>query len=58
MKALEEKWNVVWSVGRKIGVKDMAMYQWKARGHIPGAWHIKLINASGGKLAMKDFVID
>ena len=57
MNALTEKWTTVEAIALECGVKPDTLRKWKEpdRG-IPAKWHVRLINASKGKLKLSDFV--
>lgn len=55
MQFTDDKWAVIQEIARREGVKADALRKWATRG-VPGKWHAKLIDASGRKLKVKDFL--
>jgi hypothetical protein len=56
MNALTDKWPLVASTAKALGVGDDAMRKWRERERIPFCWHAKLIERSRGKLKASDFI--
>lgn len=57
MNALSDKWQLVETTARALGVKDDAMRKWRERERIPFCWHARLIEKSRGKLKASDFIV-
>lgn len=53
----EEKWKIIRFLAEALGVKKSTVYQWRNRNAVPAAWHIPLITASNGFLAVEDFIV-
>lgn len=57
MNALTEKWPLVETHAKALGVKDEALRKWQERGRVPYRWHLPLIETAAGKLVPADFAI-
>lgn len=53
------QWDTIIALAQRCGVKHETARKWRTRGHVPGNWHLVLLQAAedeGVKLAPSDLL--